>query len=1226
MLFLQNKTFGIPIIGPRMIAPTTLPLFGTVQFTEARTGRYKGYDEYDLRYSARKIIQRQMYMFYTWCLNRYSMQHIFKKTMIKSKFFEITPDNFEPDEEEIALYLWNPKFMWLFSMANYENVIKLFQSDTAENKVLFQVFPFYTDTSPLVPYLEAHRDPLKKVFGMSKKLDFQPFDFNKVAQFNESFQFKLDKYETSEYFFSNDFHIHEMDGNTSYTEFIQVLLTGACKRYTSNLQTQYVERESQLRLGLNFIKQKAKPFKNTEQVIKECFELLGERSKESKSNLSTIRNYKFKPIHHSLRIGSRRSISNALEVFNYENQDPIRAVLQSSPICFFDDGDKTCLNDCSKANIKASYSKYNDPVFYNQHAEIEYLYGTALFKQTQPDSAICYMGVNINTFPLFINGHLNELVKKREQQIQIKDSLFTHSHWNENMCAVEEHHPFPFYKLIKRCFGYCVDLNKYIYVDENGKRYRVGWKLPFSEEVNNELIYRYLSIVEEHGWLDTYSARLIGKDKKGKQEWESIKTEIEGLIIALYSESKDKVKYQASSLRSNNSSLIQSMDDSEIIVEDYNFTSESAKNDVPISGLMDSNNVNEITTYMRDHYELFENQIEGQTQNVINPSHEYAQPNDIDSNKENELRPGETIFVSKRNNVLPQSNLKTIGGLDINFNNNFNIDNLQSEAIYKSKQIKTENKSKCNDGDFKDKSVERFTDKIELKIEDKCESRFEDIYEYEIEERIKNETYKSKDQIEDNSEGQMEGQIESQMECQLEDNADVQLEDNAEAQMEGQMEIEYCSERKIEFNDRFAERFADRFEDKFGKDEEIDQSNNVNPIYNGLDTNESISSDDSNTEIIPKSSHSLDNNSSLLFVSQEDDQTISDTSMDSLAAQPDDNEELPVHPRAFKEIPIVKTSKFLRIPTSDLSNIITNFDHYAPIQGVFKSLNGSIIQNGKLDQKPELFFNFKIEMLPGEEIVPIFYPKKVCNVYMHARYTCTRPRTAGTEGSTIFEDSPYAPKLNFLLMFLRSTVDLTFSNKFIGNKKNAKLIMVTLDRRFSDTGSQYFDYVDDYLSLINSYANNYLDEVQRDKRLHPTELLLKIIPFNIKVEFDRKNIRELATYLTAYFTKHDNALNFSTSEFFRLIVSFASESNFNFNLTYVIARDRHLSEIHFVCQYFDRKTGSKDMKYPLDCFEYDSYYKDLVNKLDGAKEGLNFPYNEEEWLEEIDVGSCEDRI
>lgn len=654
MLFLKNKAFDFPMIGPRMIAPTTLPLFGSVQFREARIGRYKGFDEYDLRYAARKIIQRQIYMFYTWCLNRYCMKHNFKKNLIKEKFFRITPDNFEPDEEEIALYIWNPKFLWLFSMANYENVINLFHSDPKENKVLFQMFPFYTDTSPIVPYLEAHRDPIKKIFGISKTIAFQCFDFKEVAKFDEtSFQFRLNKYETSEYLFSNDFHIHEMDANTSYTEFIQVLLTGSCERYTSNLQIQYADRESKLRLGLKFIKHKAKPFKDTENLIKECFELLEKNSKDAKSNISTIRNYKYQPIYRSLRIGSRKSISNALELFNYENQDPVRAVLQSSQICFFDDGDKTCLDDCSKANIKASYLKYNDPVFYNQHVDIEFLYGTALFEKTQPDSAICYMGVNINTFPLFINGHLNTLVKKREQKVKINVSFYTNSKWNEYMYEGEENHPFPFYKLIKRCFGYCVDMNKYLYVDENHNQYRVGWKLPFSHQVNNELVNRYLLIVEEYGWLDTYSARLIRKDKRRRHEWESLKHQIENLLTVLCSESKD-IKYQANSLRSNMSSLIQSTVYSEISIEDTNSISRSINNIAPCDNSMDSNNSIKISSFVMSSPELIKVGTENKKQKVSNPLLENIFINNIDPNKENEIRVSESRSVSKKNHKLLQ--------------------------------------------------------------------------------------------------------------------------------------------------------------------------------------------------------------------------------------------------------------------------------------------------------------------------------------------------------------------------------------------------------------------------------------------------------------------------------------------------------------------------------------------------------------------------------------------
>lgn len=204
---------------------TSVILYGTAQFVDAWRGGYEGFELLDLECAARLVLQRQAYLIYRWSLTRLLL---LDESLVcgVARCFDVSPDNFVPQEEEVQFYLKEPCFLWRFSRHNYDTVV----SSIREGRLLMLSDKGH-DSSPPVGY----------EYDIEKHL--------LIGALEEKFKCQLNQWEVLEYRHSLDFHLHSMDKETTYQEFVSVLLTGGCGRYTSELYRQLKRKEATSRVS-----------------------------------------------------------------------------------------------------------------------------------------------------------------------------------------------------------------------------------------------------------------------------------------------------------------------------------------------------------------------------------------------------------------------------------------------------------------------------------------------------------------------------------------------------------------------------------------------------------------------------------------------------------------------------------------------------------------------------------------------------------------------------------------------------------------------------------------------------------------------------------------------------------------------------------------------------------------------------------------------------------------
>lgn len=238
------KTEGVP--WEESFFSSAVGLLSTTHFIEAKNSNYKGFKLEDLFSRTKNILKVQGYVLYEWSLTRFLIQHPVADKMLPKSYFAVTPNYFEPSDEEVKLYLNNPKFLWRFSMRNYGHFAKGFRkylplvyhnNDFANGELL----TYDEDFSPLVAYVAPMAENSMKMKFKSKwynqipiKNDYANHDmaykltFDKINQIKKYFPYNkiITSYEVAECFHSNDYWLHKIDPNHSTIEFLQILITG----------------------------------------------------------------------------------------------------------------------------------------------------------------------------------------------------------------------------------------------------------------------------------------------------------------------------------------------------------------------------------------------------------------------------------------------------------------------------------------------------------------------------------------------------------------------------------------------------------------------------------------------------------------------------------------------------------------------------------------------------------------------------------------------------------------------------------------------------------------------------------------------------------------------------------------------------------------------------------------------------------------------------------------
>lgn len=229
MIFIDSPDFNDPDLhNIHDVGVSTLALFGTAQLKEAARSDYKDFNISELKRKIKSILQLQLYLLYRWALTRYMLCHNVKGNFIKQKFFDVTPDSFKPTVADIELYFRKPAFLWRLSAFNYQNLCLLFSTKVKQVNITLKAYTL--DSSNMLDYIDN-----KLSFFSRSMFQSAPTNLKRISTIQEYFKYNLSKYEQSEIYFAQDYFLNMMDATTCYTEFVEILLTGACERYECQL-------------------------------------------------------------------------------------------------------------------------------------------------------------------------------------------------------------------------------------------------------------------------------------------------------------------------------------------------------------------------------------------------------------------------------------------------------------------------------------------------------------------------------------------------------------------------------------------------------------------------------------------------------------------------------------------------------------------------------------------------------------------------------------------------------------------------------------------------------------------------------------------------------------------------------------------------------------------------------------------------------------------------------
>ena len=223
------------------VASTALVLQGTAQFIDALKSDFANFKESDTFRKAEINLKGQAFLMYQWSLTRYCVENPLRMKYIRNDAFDITVDNFVIEKEEIQKYIANPKFLWRFSVRNYQFFVTFFKSS---KKSTFFFSKFETadiDDSPLVDYIKPIKNYVKDKFKKSVNLTITStrkpyyFDISLITNFMKKHFEPINEFKTSEFLFSDDYYLHEVQPDATYEDFVCHLLCGQTKNFISPL-------------------------------------------------------------------------------------------------------------------------------------------------------------------------------------------------------------------------------------------------------------------------------------------------------------------------------------------------------------------------------------------------------------------------------------------------------------------------------------------------------------------------------------------------------------------------------------------------------------------------------------------------------------------------------------------------------------------------------------------------------------------------------------------------------------------------------------------------------------------------------------------------------------------------------------------------------------------------------------------------------------------------------
>lgn len=203
-------------------------LLTTKQFLEAYASGYEDFELKDLYLAAARILKIQMYQLYRLVKTSHALKHKLKTSFISQSFYDVTPANFEASNDEIELYIKNPRVIFRYSTLNHDAICSIFEVPKLRNAFTIKVKTYNHDFSQIMPYLKAkHLTSSKKSLFKNKHKTSDQIDLNYVKDtFKKYFKYQMKDHECIEYLYSDDFHIHRLHAATTYMDFVCAILTG----------------------------------------------------------------------------------------------------------------------------------------------------------------------------------------------------------------------------------------------------------------------------------------------------------------------------------------------------------------------------------------------------------------------------------------------------------------------------------------------------------------------------------------------------------------------------------------------------------------------------------------------------------------------------------------------------------------------------------------------------------------------------------------------------------------------------------------------------------------------------------------------------------------------------------------------------------------------------------------------------------------------------------------
>lgn len=496
MLVVVHPILSIPEQNISTFFPTTLGLFGTLQFIEAFQSNYEDFNHYDLRVAAKMILQRQAYLFFTWNLTKYIMANPAIHDSTNPEFFKLTPDSFQPEIFEIEAYLSSPGFLWRMSNANYKKLCDIFNL-TQQNEVYdLGIVTVHNDVSAIAPILASSGN------------GFKPFNYNLVKIFFENtFTFELSKYELTEFMFSYDYDLHSMDSKIDYADFVLLLLTGRCNNSVTGLFLTNFKT-------INKVSYKIPKKSNRKMFNKKEINLIHSltpiRMIEEKPDsilenlLKSVNSDSFK--RNILKSGTNDDVCNI--IFGPEN----KPIIESYPV-----------ESTSVSKYFNSTETSKSLTFNAFKSVIEKQRDTKKFQDSVPKNSYELYSTTKKHPIHYIIPYIKELVRKSRVQNPITHALYKNSNWAHDGFMAMNEHPFSFYNFIISWFGYSVNVNNFKVKNHKNQSIRKPYKCFYNNESIFILIDEYLNCFERDGRLWHYSSRYYGDSINN---WLKIKADI----------------------------------------------------------------------------------------------------------------------------------------------------------------------------------------------------------------------------------------------------------------------------------------------------------------------------------------------------------------------------------------------------------------------------------------------------------------------------------------------------------------------------------------------------------------------------------------------------------------------------------------------------------------------------------------------------------------------------